>query len=426
MHARTSSPPKTLAAAAFLAAALALLPAAGCSEAPAAGAADGVAAGELVAERGTLHPRVLLTGELRAERAEEVVIPRSPSWQMQIRWMEENGTRVESGQKVLELENEEFARELEEKRLAAAQQSEELTRLRADAELHRDQQAFAVRQRKAELAKAEIAAAVPPSLLAARDYQEHQLALERARVALAKAEEDLAATVAAGRADVEVAEIELARARREIETAEAALDDLSLEVQSDGILVVEEHPWEGRPLQAGDTVWVGMTVMRIPDLTSMQVTAELPDVDDGEVTTGMEARCSLDAHPDRVYAGRVTAIGPIARRDDRGLRRYFQVEIALEEADPERMRPGMSVKVELVGDPEPDSLLVPRAALDLGSEPARVRLAGGGWRPVRVDGCDAQRCAVEPDGEGSGGAEPLAPGQRLARLPYGAEREAAG
>lgn len=398
----------------------------GCGDAPAAaqgGAGTGATAGgpapELVAEQGSVEPRRLLTGELRAVRADEIVVPRSPTWQMQIRWMEETGTRVRRGQKLLELENEQFARELEEKRVAAAQQAEELVRLRAEAELAIADKEFAVRQRRADAAKAELEASVPESLLSARAHQERQLALERARVELAKAEQELAAARRTGRADVEVAEISLAGARREIAIAERALDALSLEAPSDGILVVEDHPWEGRPLQAGDTVWVGLTVMRIPDLSSLAVEAELPDVDDGEVQPGMEARCTVDAYPDQVQPCRVTEVGPVARAaGSSSQRRFFPVQVALGEVDPERMRPGMSVKVEVLAPPVEDGLLVPRAALDLGSDPARVRLAGGGWRRVRIAGCDAQRCAVVP-AEG----EALAPGERLARA--GGEPEAA-
>jgi len=382
---------------------------AGEEAAPAAASAGA----ELVAEHGTLRPRALLTGELRAARAQDVVIPRSPTWQMQIRWMAEDGTRVRRGEKVLELENDEFARALEDKRLEAAQKAEELVRLRAEAELAEAEARFAVRQKQAELAKAELAAAVPPELVSAHDYQQAQLARERAAVDLAKAEEELAAARRAGAADVEVAAIELAGARREIEVAEQARGALSLEAPGDGILIHEEHPWEGRTLQVGDTVWVGFTVMRIPDLTSMMVEAELPDVDDGEVAPGMAARCTLDAHPDLVFPGRVTEVSPIARRDEgRGLRRHFRVRIGLDGGDPERMRPGMSVKVEVLGEPAAAGLLVPRAALDLEADPPRVRLAGGGWRRVRVAACDAQRCAVEAaDGEA------LAAGERLARAP---------
>ena len=44
-----------------------------------------------------------------------------------------------------------------------------------------------------------------------------------------------------------------------------------------------DHPWEGRKLQEGDTVWVGMTVASLPDLDSMIVEASLSDVDDGRI-----------------------------------------------------------------------------------------------------------------------------------------------
>ena len=326
-----------------------------------AAAASPAAAGP-DAEPTAQPPRVLLTGELRAARAQDVVIPRSPTWQVQIRWMAEDGTRVRRGEKVLELENDEFARALEDKRLEAAQKAEELVRLRAEAELAVAEKEFALRQRQAELAKAELAAAVPAELASAHDYQQNQLARERAAVELAKAEEDLATSRRTGAADVEVAAIALARARREIEVAERALRALSIEAPGDGILVHEEHPWEGRTLQVGDTVWVGLTVMRIPDLTSMMVEAGLPDVDDGEVKVGMAARCTLDAHSDLVLTGRVVEVGPIARRaEGRGLRRHFPVRIALDGGDPGRMRPGMSVKVEVLGEPaaQPEDPAVP-------------------------------------------------------------------
>jgi multidrug resistance efflux pump len=94
----------------------------------------------------------------------------------------------------------------------------------------------------------------------------------------------------------------------------------------------------------------------------MMVEAGLPDVDDGEVKVGMAARCTLDAHSDLVLTGRVVEVGPIARRaEGRGLRRHFPVRIALDGGDPERMRPGMSVKVEVLGEPaaQPEDPAVP-------------------------------------------------------------------
>jgi multidrug efflux pump subunit AcrA (membrane-fusion protein) len=183
------------------------------------------------------------------------------------------------------------------------------------------------------------------------------------------------------------------------------------------VFVVEENRWEGgRKLQEGDMVYVGMTVARLPDLSSMRVRAVLSDVDDGLVRPGMTATCSLDAYPDRAYPCRVTAVAPVARESDRSsLLRAFEVGLDLGAGEPGRMRPGMSVKVEVETAAAGGVLLAPRAALEPTAAGARARLAGGGWREVTLGPCDAWQCAVE---------EGLEEGDRLA--PVGAGPGAGG
>ena len=57
-----------------------------------------------------------------------------------------------------------------------------------------------------------------------------------------------------------------------------------LNAPRDGIIVIGEHPWEGRKFHVGDTVQPGWTIVSLPDLSAgMEVRAELSDVDDGRV-----------------------------------------------------------------------------------------------------------------------------------------------
>ena len=370
----------------------AALCAAGC-----AGAAEGDRAGEdLVVRRGDLRPRLLLTGELVAERATELKVPRTPSWQVQLRWMAEDGTRVRAGDRVVELDNSSFTEELEQKRAGAADAITELARKQAEARSQLAEKEWAVEQRRSELAKARIAAAVPPDLLSAREYQDRQLAVRRAEVGLAKAERDLAAQREAGAADLEVQGIALRRSEREIAQAEDAIDALVLRAPRDGIALAGTHPWEGRKLREGDNVFVGMTVAILPDLSTLQVEARLSDVDDGRIQPGMEAICTLDAYPSESFRGRVVDISAVARESLRQpLLRSFPVQIRLDRVDTQRMRPGMSVRVEILGLEVRNALLVPRVALDFTAERPRVILAGGATREVRLGPCDASFCVVE-------------------------------
>ena len=382
-------------AAAFVALAC-LAPLAGCSGAGARADAGGGKADELTVRRGPFRQRVLLTGELQAERGDALVVPRTNAFQLQIRWMAEDGTQVKAGDPVVAFDNSQFSSDLEEKRLAASDAGSELERTAAESKTSTAEKAFEVQKARSELEKARIAAAVPKDLLSLREYQERQLALKRAETELAKAQEVLAAEKKGNTADLQIHKISLEKSRREIRTAEEAIEALTVRAPRDGMVLVADHLWEGRKLQVGDTVWVGLTVATLPDLSSMIVEASLSDVDDGRIAPGMEVLCTLDAYPSTTYRGRVVEISPVARESKRNpLLRYFPVRINLERSDPRRMRPGMSVRVEVLGPEIRDALLVPRAALDLSGARPRALLAGGGAAEVRLGACTASECVVE-------------------------------
>ncbi len=349
----------------------------------------------LAAHEGTLHHRVLLTGEIHPVEALQVRVPETPQWRVKIQWLVADGTPVKAGDTLVEFDNTAFASNLEEQRLAVLRASQTLERQLAKNRETLLEAEIEVERRRVALAKAELDVGVPASIVSRRELEERRLALERARSEDAKATASLHAARTAAAADEQVAQINLAKARRAVETAETAIAALVMRAPRDGIAVVGEHPREGRKLQVGDTVWVSLPVLSLPDLSRVEVQAGLSDVDDGLVAVGMAARCTLDAYPDVEYPGRVTAIGPVAQEAaGSSLRRAFPVTIALDHGDPQRMVPGMSVKVVVDAGAERGVLLASRAALDLASRPPRARLAGGGWREVAVGPCNALECVI--------------------------------
>ncbi len=351
---------------------------------------------DLVVRRGEFRDRFLLTGELQAVKADDIVAPRTPVWLVAIRWMEKDGAEVKAGQKVLEFDNSAFASDLEEKRLSLAEAESDLAQAESDAQAQEEDRIFALEERRVALEKARIEATVPEELSDRRRYQERQLALRRAETEFQKAGEDLAAQRASALADLENRRISVEKARREIRLAEAAIDALALSAPRGGILVVAENPWEDRKFEVGDTAYPGIALMQIPDLSAMRVEARLSDVDDGRVAVGMAASCVLDMYPGVVFPGRIVELTPVAQEPSRrSLRRAFRVLLDLDRTDPARMRPGMSVRVEVETARIPDALLAPRAGLDLGVSPPRARLEGGGDVEVRLGPCGAAECVVE-------------------------------
>ena len=381
----------------WLAAAIAGSLTAGCSaghaDPPVAGRA--VPPGDLRVRRGRFEDRFLLTGSLAAVHADQLVVPRIPSWETTIRWMEEEGTIVKAGQRVVEFDTAAFATDLGEKRLAWDQAEGELERAQADQDGALADAEFQVAQKTIAAEKARIAAEIPEEFLRGKDWQENQMALERARTDLAKAEEDLQAKKVSSAETIHQKKIALEKARRELEAASAAMDGMVLKAPRDGILVIAEHPWQGRKLQIGDSVWVGMPVVSLPDLSLMQVQAKLSDVDDGRIAPQLGVVCTLDAYPDRTFAGRIADITPVAQEEvGRSLRRAYNVRIELDQGDSARMRPGMSVKVEVRVAPQDDVLLAPREGIDFAAGTPRARLDAGREVDVKLGPCNRDACIV--------------------------------
>jgi multidrug resistance efflux pump len=376
--------------------ALAFLSLPGCSESGRAQGEAGKRGEELTARRGTFRERILLSGELAAERGDPLTVPKTEVWQLQIRWIAEDGSRVKAGDPVVEFDNSQFASELEEKRLNASNAVSDLDRVQAETRTTLAEKQFEVDKALSEVEKARIAADIPKDLLSLREYQERQIALERAETALVKARDELAAQKKGTTTDVQVQKISLEKSQRQIRNAEESIAALTLRAPRNGMVLVGDHPWEGRKLQEGDSSFVGMTVASLPDLDSMIVEANLSDVDDGRIAPGMEVVCFLDAFPKRTFRGRVVDISPVARESRRSpLLRAFPVRIALDQVDTQRMRPGMSVRVEVLGRERKAALLVPRSTLDFAGNKTRVLLAGGGSSEVRLGPCGAQECVVE-------------------------------
>lgn len=362
--------------------------------------------------RGALEDRMVLTGELEALAAEQLRVPRTPAWTLAISWLAEDGAVVKKGEKVVEFDSTTLAESLDEKRSATVRADNELMSETARAAADLADKAMQVERASAEVEKKLIEAGVPADLEAARTHQEKQLALLAQRDALAKAREELASRQRTAQLERTVKEVERARAVRELAELEKRLDDLVLRASRDGIVQMAINPVVGRKYLAGDQAIPSWVVASLPELGTMQVHGRLSDVDDGAVRTGMQAECTLDAYPHRRFSGSLQKVSPMARSEGRDVtRRFFDVIVTLDQAPAELLRPGMSVRVEVLRRRVSDATLVPRAALLGGPQPggkAQVRRLSGELQAIEVDFCAELTCAVRAGlSEGTALALPL-------------------
>lgn len=338
----------------------------------------------------------LLSGELRALRSDMISCPRVEGWEAQIRWLAEDGEEVAAGDAVVEFDSSQSTRELEERRIRVQQATiERETREQAVAVEVARRQAV-VEKAEIEVKKAELEAAVPPEVRSVLENRRIQAALMEKVAALEKARLDIDTYRASSRADVEVQRLTEQKAARALDASERSIAAARVTAPRQGIFMVNRH-FRGdldRTFQAGDNVWPGIPVATIPDLREMEVAATLSQVDHGRIGPGMAARVIIDTFPDRVFEARVEEVGAVAAeaRDRAG----FPVRIALATSDPAVMRPGLSVRVEVLRVRWAAALTVPRGAVTF--EKAEAFVEGGGFgrrRQVELLGCTPVVCAIE-------------------------------
>jgi multidrug efflux pump subunit AcrA (membrane-fusion protein) len=294
--------------------------------------------------------RLVLTGELRAVNNVEVKTPESDRFPIQIRWMAPEGTMVREGDEILQFDSTAIQTKLEEERLAHIEASIKLRSRESSLSVERADKQFAVEKAQIELEKAKVEASVPAEMRPRREYDEKQIALERALSTVESARRDLAAFEVSARAELDVLRLAVNKAERNIVQARSYLESYSARASRAGVLVYGEHPWQNnRKFVPGDDVFPGFTIVKIPDLSAMEVQAWLSDVDDGAMEPGQEVTCTLDSYPERAFPCHVASVHALAedRYPPAGIVRAFRVLVKLDESDPALMRPGMSVKVEL-------------------------------------------------------------------------------
>jgi HlyD family secretion protein len=368
-----------------------LLPVSGCFS----GYSDDTPTQQLRVRRGAFTSDVNLAGELEAARGELLSVPPLPNWQTAIKWIADDGAVVNAGDPVAELDNSALTSDLDSKRQTAMQATQELQQKESEWSADLEQKELEVEKKKSELDKAILDAKLPRELVSGRSFEEKQNALRRASTEHEKAVDLLTARRTAVAAERENLILNIEKTRRDIARAESAINALVLRAPRGGTVVIKDHPWEGRKLQSGDQVWVGFPIATLPEVDSMRVNAALADVDDGKIAHGMPATVTLDGYPNMQFQGRVTAISAVAQESRRqSLRRNFQVLVALDRVDPDRMRPGLSARVIVRREAAQSVLLAPRAALDFSGNTPRVKLDDGAMKDVKLGACNAQECIV--------------------------------
>jgi RND family efflux transporter MFP subunit len=334
--------------------------------------------------RGPMEVTVTGAGTLRARNASFVGVPDEVSGELQLIFLIPEGTRVAAGQVVAQLDTasalETLETQLDALETAQAQYDQQVTDLANNiknlensvrsAELSYD-------QAQLRLQALEFSSAL--------DRQAGELDLERARISMDESKRKLAAQKIINEANRRQSEVNLIGRRDDVEETRAEIKALTLRAPIPGLVIYVEQGrmMERTKIQEGDTVRRGQQILQIPDLSVMEVSLFINELDAEQVKVGQKARVRLEAYPREVFEATVTDLSTLAQdTSDGGNVRVFPAVVTLDRTD-ERIRPGMTASVEIVVATLDEALRIPLAALGVMGGGCCVKVTGK-KDPVRV------------------------------------------
>jgi HlyD family secretion protein len=229
--------------------------------------------------------------------------------------------------------------------------------------------------------------------------------------------------------DLESSRLSVAQAELSLKTAQQNLADTSLDAPFAGTVSAVDGA-------VGETAGAATALVTVVDDATVQLAAQIAEVDVTQVAVGQAASVSFDATSSRTFAGRVSSIAPTATLVSNIPIYYVTVDIP--NAD-HTLRGGMTGQANIVTREIPNTFQVPARAVRTvnGSSQVLVRRPDGSYEPVRVavvgtSGINSVLTGAVPDGgvvlvsgeAGTNGASSNSPAQgttqrRNSAVPFG-------
>ncbi len=339
-------------------------------------------AGGVVAKvkEGEFNVLVTTTGELSARKFVQIQGPpnaqQAGAFQMKISTLVPEGTVVQEGDIVAELDRSAVAARAQDVSLALQKAEAQYTQAELDSTLNLSKAReelrtleFALEEKK--LAK-EQATYEAPTI-----RRQAEIDFEKAERALAQAKKDLVTKRQQAIARMSEVGAEVQRQRSLLATVQGVLAAFTIRAPSPGMVIYVKE-WNGKKKTAGAQIspW-DPTVATLPDLGEMESVTYVNEIDVRKVSVGQPVRITLDSDPDKQLTGKVVSVANVGEQRPNADAKVFEVKITVQEADT-TLRPGMTTANAIMTSSVAEALYVPLEAVTNDSSLAFVYKRAGG------------------------------------------------
>ena len=316
-------------------------------------------------KRGEVTFTITAKGELVGGNTQMLTVPMTGGQPSAITILRQNGDLVKAGETVVQFDTTEQEYRLREAEADLAEAQQQIIQAKAEAEAKEEETRFQLMQAEADvkLAQTELGRAeVLPKLV----LQQHQLAYTAAVEKLEKINKDFKNRLEAASKGIAIQEAAHAKAKVKSESARKNIDNMTLKAKAAGYVAIQGND-EGNlrwgmympPYQVGDIARPGKAVAQIPDLSNWEATARIGELDRGHIAEKQPAAIQVVAMPEARLRGSIKTIGGTAGPP---WDRHFDCRVLLDAPIP-GLRPGMTVRLEIVTGKLKDVLWIPAQAL---------------------------------------------------------------
>jgi len=333
----------------------------------------------MLLERRAFDMTVEATGSLRAVRSIPVTAPRVLDlWSFTIRTLIPEGTNVEKGEVVAALDAQQLLRERIERDAQYRTTARELEKKEKELESLEMEWRAEMEEARVNLEKASLKVTRSDELVSRLDLEVARVDLEQMETEIDLTRRKVEAARRSAHAEIEFLRSKHGRVAQRLQSIDEAVTAMELKAPAAGP-VLYARDYRNEKVKVGEEVWRGWKVVEFPDLSEMEVLAEVDEVDARHVRPGQAVEVELEARPNVTYGGVVSQVSPLAkkRRRDQPYK-IFEVVVALDQTDEAVMRPGMRLSARIVTERIPNVLSVPETAVEEGDRGIRIYVEEGG------------------------------------------------
>ncbi len=188
-----------------------------------------------------------------------------------------------------------------------------------------------------------------------------ELEMKKALIEKQKTREKLAATKTIGETDIRQKRARIIQEKMRAQTFADQISSMTIIAQRDGIVMRTESPRImvmsttgtgsfGGPMREGSVIFLSTPVLQFPDLSKMQVSAEVAEADFKRIEKGQKVYLTVDAAEKLITTGKInrkSLASSIAQRYSDSKVKFYEVIIDVDSCHL-KMKPGLSANCEII------------------------------------------------------------------------------